>query len=60
MPVHNAGALTYRKLSWLRLGLPVNFSVRLIENGTQGVIQSCRAGRECLQDGYCEGSESIP
>lgn len=33
MPVRNAGALTYGKLSWLRPGLPVNFNVRLIENG---------------------------
>ena len=37
-PVHEAQLLTYRKLSKIRLGLLVNFNVRLLKNGIKRLI----------------------
>ena len=33
LPIHKAQLLTYLKLSGLRVGLLINFNVRLIKNG---------------------------
>ena len=38
LPVHKAQLLTYLKLSGQRLGLLVNFNVRMIKNGITRMV----------------------
>lgn len=38
LPVHLAQVLTYLKLSGLRLGLLINFNVRVIKDGIKRVV----------------------
>lgn len=41
-PVHQLQTKTYIRLARLRLGFLINFNVKLIKNGTQGIISTAR------------------
>jgi GxxExxY protein len=45
-PIHKAQLLSYLKLSDKRLGLLINFNVKLLKDGVERVVNNFREGTE--------------